>query len=234
MDTRLLLVSAGVRPWLLRTPWSQRHSSLISGGGLVGMAILMPAGYFGAIVPLVEPGDAATTAHNIGASPLVYLVGLAAIAIVLMLDVVVAVAWYWLFKLVHPRLSLVAAWLRVAYTGVFAVAVVQLVIAFVRRDEPARALGALDAFYAVWISSLGLFGVHLLVIGYLAICACFIASIFGVLLLISGVGYIADAVGVLIGLDLPVTFGSFGFVGEVAIIVWLFVRGRTLSPRHAG
>jgi hypothetical protein len=198
------------------------------------MAILMPAGYFGAIVPLVEPGDAAATAHNVAASPLVYLAGLAAIAIVLVLDMIVAVAWYWLFRPVHPRLSLVAAWLRVAYTGVFAVAAVQLVIAFVRRDEPARALDALDAFSAMWVSSLGLFGVHLLVIGYLAIRASFIASIFGVLLLLAGVGYIADDVAVSIGLDLPVTFGSFGFVGEIAIIVWLFVRGRTLSPRHAG
>jgi hypothetical protein len=221
--------TAGARPVMLWAPWSQRRASLISGGGLVGMAILMPAGYFGAIVPLVEPKDAATTAHNIGAAPVLYLAGLAAIATVLVLDVVVAVAWYWLFRPVHPRLSLVAAWLRLVYTVLFAVATVQLVIAFVRLDDPARVVGALDAFSAVWISSLGLFGVHLLVIGYLAIRASFIASIFGVLLVISGLGYIADAAGVLIGLDLPVTFGSFGFVGEVAIIVWLFVRGRTLA-----
>jgi hypothetical protein len=221
--------TAGARPARLWAPWSQRRASLISGGGLVGMAILMPAGYFGAIVPLVEPEDAATTAHNIGASPVLYLAGLAAIATVLVLDVVVAVAWYWLFRPVHPRLSLVAGWLRLVYTVLFAVAAVQLVIAFVRLDDPARVVGALDAFSAVWISSLGLFGVHLLVIGYLVIRASFIASIFGVLLVISGLGYIADAAGVLFGLDLAVTFGSFGFVGEVAIIVWLFVRGRTLA-----
>jgi len=213
----------------LHGPWSRRSASLVSGSGLVGMAILMPVGYFGAIVPLVAPGDAATTAHNIAASPIVYVAGLLAIAMVIVLDLVVAVAWFWLFVTVDTRLSAVAAWLRVAYTALFAVAAAQLAIAFVQRDEPERALGAINAFSAMWLSSLGLFGIHLLVIGYLAIRASFIASIFGILLAIAGVGYIADAIGVMFALDLPVTFGSIGFVGEVAIIVWLFVRGRTLA-----
>jgi hypothetical protein len=217
------------RPFSLRGPWSRRRASLISGVGLTGMAILMPVGYFGAIVPLVAPGDAATTAHNIAASPLVYLAGLAAIAIVIVLDVVVAVAWYWLFRRVDPRLSLVAAWLRLGYTVLFAMAAAQLVIASMRLDDPARALDALDSFGAMWPSSLGLFGIHLLVIGYLAIRASFIAPIFGVLLMVAGVGYIADALGVMFGVDLPVTFGTFTFVGEVAVIVWSFVRGRRLA-----
>jgi len=210
-------------------PWSQRSASLISGAGLTGMAILMPAGYYGAIVPLVVPGDDVATAHNIAASPIVYLVGLVAIAVVIALDAVVSVAWYWLFRSVNPRVSAVAAWLRVVYSIVFAVAAAQLMVAFVQRDEPVRAVEALDAFNAMWLSSLGLFGVHLIVIGYLAIRAAFIAPIFGVLLVMSGIGYIVDAVGVVFDLQLPVAFGSFGFVGEVAIIVWLFVRGRRLT-----
>ena len=189
----------------------------------------MPVGYFGAIVPLVVPDDAALTVHNIAASPTVYLAGLVAISVVIVLDLGVAVAWFWLFSSVDPRLSAVAAWLRVVYTALFAVAAAQLAIAFVGRDEPERALSAINAFSAMWLSSLGIFGMHLLVIGYLAIRASFIAPTFGILLAISGVGYITDAVGVIFDMDLLVTFGSVGFVGEVAMIVWLFARGRTLA-----
>ena len=228
MMTSPLLADVAVPRFGLFAAWSQRRASLISGVGLVGMAVLMPAGYFGAIVPLVSAGNAEVTAHNIAASPLVYLAGLAAIVVVIVLDLIVAAAWYWLFRPVNPRLSAVAASLRVAYTVLFAVAAAELALAFVVRDEPERTLEAIDAFSAIWLSSLGLLGVHLLVIGYLVIRASFVSPIFGILLIPAGIGYILDAVGVMAGLDLPVTFGFFGFVGEVAIIGWLLVRGRTL------
>jgi len=64
-------------------------------------------------------------------------------------------------------------------------------------------------------------------------------GIFGILLAIAGMGYIADAVGTVFSAELPVAFGSFGFVGEVAIIFWLLgaaalrPEGRRLAVRAA-
>jgi hypothetical protein len=209
--------------------WSQRRASLISGIALAGMAVLMPLGYYGGIVPLITAGDAAKTATTIAAAPLPYWGGVVAIAIVILLDLIVSAAWYALFRSVSATVSAIAAWIRVIYTALFAVAAAQLVTAFLVLDDPARALDSLESFNTMWISSLGVFGIHLLVIGYLIVRATFISPVFGILLMIAGVGYILDAVGRIFALGFPVTFGSFAFVGEVAIIFWLLIMGRRLT-----
>jgi hypothetical protein len=208
--------------------WTPRTASLVSGVGLALMAALMIAGYFGGIVPLITPGDAARTAADISSSPSLFLGGVACIFVVTLLDIVVAAAWYALFKPVNRRLSAVAAWIRIIYTGLFIVAAGHLVSAFTLLGEPDLSLKAIEQFNSMWLISLGLFGFHLLLISYLALRSGFMARIFGVLLAVAGLGYIADAVGTVLSADLPITFGSFGFVGEVAIIFWLLIRGRRL------
>lgn len=122
-----------------------------------------------------------------------------------------------------------AAWIRIIYTGLFMVAAGHLVRAFTLLGEPDLSLKAIEQFNSMWLISLGLFGIHLLLIGYLAVRSGFMARIFGVLLAVAGLGYIADAVGTVLSADLPVAFGSFGFVGEVATIFWLLIRGRRLT-----
>lgn len=209
--------------------WSPRNASLVSGIGLAVMAGLMIAGYFGAIVPLVAVGDAAKTAADISTAPAQFAGGVACIFVVTLLDIVVAAAWYVLFKPVNRGLSAVAAWIRVIFAGLFMVAAGQLVNAFTLLDQPASALAAIEQFNSMWLISLGLFGVYLLLIGYLAVRSGFMAGIFGILLAMAGLGYIADAVGTLLGADFPIAFGSFGFVGEVAVIFWLLIRGRRLT-----
>jgi len=209
--------------------WTPRTASLVSGIGLALMAGLMIAGYFGGIVPLVTAGDAATTAADIAGSPSLYLGGVACIFAVTLLDVVVAAAWYALFRPVNRRLSAVAAWIRVIFAGLFMVAAGHLVSAFTLLDQPALSLQAVERFNSMWLISLGLFGIYLLLIGYLAVRSGFMAKIFGILLATAGLGYIADAIGTVLGAHFPVAFGSFGFVGEVAIIFWLFIRGRRLK-----
>jgi hypothetical protein len=215
--------------WLDFRQWSKRTASLVAGFGLAGMAIVMPIGYYGGIVPLITAGDPDATAAAITASPLPYLAGVLGIVIVILLDFLVSAAWFALFRSVNRRVSAVAAWLRVVYTVLFGVAMAQLVNGFLLLDEPARALAAIESYNMIWLSSLGLFGIHLLVIAYLIVKADFIASVFGILLAIAGVSYIVDAIGVMLGLGLPVTFATFGFVGEVIIIFWLFIRGRRLA-----
>ncbi|WP_104174683.1 DUF4386 domain-containing protein [Arthrobacter sp. Y81] len=209
--------------------WTQGTASLVSGVGLAAMAALMIAGYFGGIVPLVTAGDAAGTAADISGSPALFLGGVACIFVVTLLDIVVAAAWYALFKPVNRRLSAVAAWIRVIFAGLFMLAAGHLVSAFSLLGQPDLALQAIRQFNSMWLISLGLFGIYLLLIGYLAVRSGFMARVFGILLAIAGLGYVADAVGTAFSLDFPVVFGSSGFVGEVAVIFWLLIKGRRLA-----
>ena len=85
-----------------------------------------------------------------------------------------------------------AAWFRVAYAAVYLVAIIQLVIALGLLDDPAQALRAVNAYDTIWHVGLILFGVHLLLIGYLAYRSGFMPKIFGILLVVAGLGYLVD------------------------------------------
>lgn len=210
--------------------WSPRTASLVAGIALALMAVLAGFGNFGAIVPLVTPDDAAQTARAIADSAPLFLFGVGSLAVVAILDLIVAGSLYALFRPVNPVLSAVAGWTRVVFAAVFLVAIGRLVSAFTLLDRPDEALREIEAFSTIWVTGLGLFGIHLVVIGYLAYRSGFMARIFGVLLVIAGLGYLADAAGTVFVSGFTAVFGQFLFVGELALIFWLLIRGRRLTP----
>lgn len=215
------------------TRWSPRTAALVSGVALALMAVLGGWANFGAIVPLITPGDAAATAMAISESSGLFLAGILSLFIVAGLDFIVAAAWYALFKPVHSGLSAVAAWLRVVYTLLFIVSISQLVMGFSLLGDPEAALPALERYNTMWVISLGLFGLHLSLIGYLAFRSGFVPRVFGILLMIAGLGYVADAFGMVFISDFTAIVATFAFVGEVAIIFWLLIAGRRLSVEPA-
>jgi hypothetical protein len=141
--------------------------------------------------------------------------------LVVVLDVVVACALYRVFTPVDRTLSLLAAAFRLVYSAVFMVALGSLLDALRHLDQ---VLDHIDAFSDLWTAGLGLFGVHLLLLGYLAFRSSQLPSWLGVLLAIAGFGYLADGFGVLFGLDLAVS--TYTFLGELLLAVWLLIRAR--------
>lgn len=208
--------------------WSPRTAALVAGIALALMAVLGGFANFGALVPLITPGNAVQTAQSISASPFLFLSGVASFVIVSLLDILVAGAFYTLFKSVSRRLSAVAAWIRTVYALLLVVAISQLVIGYSLLGDPEAALPVLESFNTIWVISLGLFGISLLLVGYLVFRSGFIAKIFGILLALSGVGYLADAIGMVVITDFSAAVAQFTFPGEVAIIFWLLIRGRRL------
>ena len=91
--------------------------------------------------------------------------------------------------------------------------------------DPDQALLAVDAYDTIWHVGLILFGVHLLLIGALAYRSGFMPKIFGILLVIAGLGYLADGFGAVLVPDYAISIGPFTFVGEVALIFWLLISG---------
>src|SRR6476620_6233068 len=197
---------------------SLRTASLIAGLALALMAVLAAFGNFVAIQPLVTPGDAAKTAIDISNSEALFRWGTASL-------ILVAAALLRLFEPVNRSLAITAAWFRVAYAAVYLVAIIQLVIALGLLEDPNQALRAIDAYGTIWLVGLIIFGVHLLLIGYLAYRSGFMAKVFGILLVIAGLGYIADGFVAVLVPGPSISIGQFNFVGEVALIFWLLIRG---------
>ncbi len=74
------------------------------------------------------PEDTASTADQIMASEGLFRAGIASLDLVVVLDVVVALALYVFLKPVNTSLALLAAWFRLACATIFGVALLGLVL----------------------------------------------------------------------------------------------------------
>lgn len=90
-------------------------------------------------------------------------------------------------------------------------------------------MAALETFDTGFLLALTLFGVHLLVLGVSVGSGGVVPRVFGVLLVIAGVGYIADSLAKLFVADfgglLSAAFLTLAIVGELGLTVWLLVKG---------
>ena len=143
--------------------------------------------------------------------------------LVVILDIIVAAALLILFEPVNRSLSTMAAWFRLAYSAVYLVAISQLVVALGLLGDPDQALRAVDAYDTIWHVGLNLFGVHLLLLGLLAYRSDFIPRVFGILLVIAGLGYLADGFGAVLIPDYSMNISQFTFVGEATLMLWLLI-----------
>ena len=211
-----------------------RTAALIAGIGLLAMAVIAALANFGVIANLAVPGDPSATAANLAKSADLLRLAAAGFIIVAILDVVVAWGLYIVLRSVNPSLSLLGGWLRLAYAAILAVAINSLFSALRAGSmDPALAVFFLESFDSLWQIGLIVFGVHLSVVGLLAWQSDFVHWLFGVLLIISGLGYIVDGFGTLLSPEYSLSLAMFTFIGEVAFIFWLLIRGRKL-PDMAG
>jgi hypothetical protein len=209
------------------------------------MAVLAGFGNFAAVEGLVTPGDPARTAMAIAGAENVFRLGIASMILVGALDVVVAWALYRVFSRVDRSLSLLAAWFRLVYAGVLLVAVGHLLdalhllgdgsfAAFTVEQAQAQALQAITTFRDVWMIGLFLFGIHLVLIGYLAYRSGHMPRALGVLLAVAGLGYMIDTVATVLVRGPWTDVSTFTFVGEFLLALWLLIRGgRRGRPRTA-
>jgi hypothetical protein len=220
---------------------SIRDAVLTAGVALLLIAVLAGFGYFVAVKGLVTPGDPAQTTKDITQSAGLFRLGIASLYLVIPLDIIVAWALYRVFSPVSESLSMLAATLRVAFAVVFMVAISQLVGVLRLLDtqqlaalQPAQlhaqVLLAIDAFSDIWHAGLLLFGLHLLVVGYLAFRSGYVPKLIAVLVAIDGLSYAVDTFGTVLSPGPWTDTATFTFIGELLLGLWLVIRG----PRIVG
>ncbi len=228
------------------TELSQRQAAIVAGIGLLLMALIAPFAEFSVRQSLIVPGDAATTATNLMANEFLVRISICIYLIVAILDVVVAWALYVFLKPVHQSLSLLAAWFRVVYAAVLAIVLVNFVMAlhllsgadylavFETDQLYAQMMFLLNAFGDGWNMGLAIFGLHLLVLGYLVFkLSGAMPKILGILVMIAGLGYLIDGFGKLLLPNYHANVALFTFIGEVLLIFWLFFKGARLSKTES-
>jgi hypothetical protein len=155
------------------------------------------------------------------------------ILVVIMLDIIVSWALYFLLRSVNPAVALLTAWLRVAFAAVFAAALFNLLEATqlvaqapgsaLSSDQiEAQVMSLIDAFDLGWTGiALAIFGLHLVGLGYLLFKSIDFPKFLGILVAIAGGGYLFDSFGVILIADYAPIVAAFTFIGEVLLILWL-------------
>ncbi len=195
---------------------------------------------------LLVPGEAAATARNIAANEPLFRTIICGFLIVAILDVVVAWALYVFLSPAGRSVALLAAWFRIAYAAVFTAALSNLLVAARLTNDAGslEALGAgqseaqvmmfVNAFNDGWDAALAIFGLHLLVLGYLVFRSGYVPRILGILVMFASLGYLIDSFGGFLSTGYNANVALFTFVGEVLLMGWLLWKGlrlRKLLPR---
>lgn len=209
------------------TDLTSRTAAWIGGIALLLIAIVAGIGNLGLLAPLISGDDATTLVDKVAASELQFRMGVLCMIIAAILDVIVAAALFTVFENVNRVVAVTSAWFRVSYAAVFVVAIAQLATVPGLLGEPDAALHAVDAFNVVWQLGLILFGVHLLLVGYLAFRLGIVAKIVGALVAIAGLGYLIDGIATVMVDGYTPTIATFTFIGEAVLIVWLIATALT-------
>ncbi len=227
---------------------SQGKAARVAG---IGYLIIIITGLFAnffILESLFVPGDASATTNNIIAKEMLFRTGILSFIVMVIADVIVAWALYIFLKPVNKDLSLLAAWLRLVNSTIFAIALFNLfsilhlvsgadyLTAIGTSQLQAQVMSLLNSFNNTWLIGLIFFGIHLYFLSYLIIKSNYIPKILGVLLFIAFVGYLADS------------FASFlipnyenykeifllivlvpGIIGELSFCLWLLIKGNNIS-----
>jgi hypothetical protein len=223
--------SAPVRPQGV----ALRHAALI-----VGIAYLLnPVSYaeFTIYPKLVIPGNIAETVANIGSHHGLFLTALFFYLINFIEDIVIAWGLYILLAPVNRALALLAAWFRLIYAaiaivGLFNLAIVYRMVAtpeylatFGAREFQAQVNLLLHSFRYVYSLALLIFGMHLLLLGYLIIRSRYIPWWLGILLVINGAGWVINSLQPYLYPDADLGFIFITFLPEIVLMLWLLIRG---------
>lgn len=206
--------------------------------GLLYLAIAVLSAFGLVYVPsvILVPGDAAATAHNLVASESLFRLGFVSTELAFTVNIFVAVL---LYKLLEPVNKLMAALMVILISVGLAIAMlnelnqfVALLLsdanmssAFTVTQTQALTSLFLDIYQHGFVLAHIFFGLWLLPMGYLIIRSGFLPKVIGFLLLVAGVGYVADFALYYLVPGFPVKISVFTFVGEVALLLWLLIMG---------
>jgi hypothetical protein len=98
-------------------------------------------------------------------------------------------------------------------------------IVFEPNQLQALVMLSFNAFISGWDIGLVIFGLHLLVLGYLVFKSGYIPKVLGILLAVASLGYLIDSFGKILLPNYNLTIAMFTFVGELLLIFWLLWRG---------
>ena len=223
---------------------NQRKSALTAGISLIIMTLASFFSYGFVHGTLVVQGYASATFINIVSSNNLFKGEILGWIIIMIADILVAWAFYVFLEPVNQNLSLLGAWLRLTYSAILGIAILNLIVVLLLmgntidfsslkiEQTQAFMMLFLEAFQWIWSMGLVVFGGHLLIVGYVALKSDVIPKVISILLLLASIGYIIIHLSKMFlpQYEAVITTLNFIFtipmiVGELGFGIWLLLRG---------
>ena len=210
--------------------------------------IIIVAGALGELFirnKIIVSGDAAATAQNITASPLLWRIGITGDLLMHVFDLLLAIVYYFLLKRVSKTLAMLSVLFGLIQTAVLVANKLNLMIPlfFLGNEDYLKAFDPqqLQALSYLSVKAHGygfgigqiFFGFECLIDGYLIIKSGFLPRILGILILIVGLGYLTNSFALILSpqiadmifplLIIPI------FIGELSMCLWLLFKGVKLT-----
>ena len=213
--------------------------------GLLYLLIAISGGFSIGYVPsvILVPGDAAATAQQVAENMGLFRLGIAADIAVLLMEVILTVMLYRLFKPVSQTMANIAAFSRIGMSIVMALNLLNYLIPiqllsgneYLSVFDPAQlnalALVFFDA-HQMGVFVWGLFfGLHMMALGYLLFTSGYVPKALGVLVGVGSLGYLGEAILELTSsntasLSMIITgLLVIAVVGELSFTFWLLIKG---------
>ena len=194
---------------------------------------------------LVVTHNIEATVQNLNSHPGLFITAILCNLINFIGDMVLAWALYHLLAPVNKALSLLASWFQLIYAGMGLCGVFNLIAVRNLLDSPdylgafgptqlhAQILYLLRAFHNDFDFALVLFGVHLALVGYLITRCSYIPRVLGYVLIVNGLGYVVGTLGPYIRPTASFDFIFITYLGEIAFMLWLLIRGWKIPQLEA-
>jgi hypothetical protein len=212
-------------------------------GGVLYL-IIIAAGILGEIFVrgrLVVSGDAAATAQQIMASPLLWRIGITGDIIMHVCDVPLMLIFYVLLRPVHKNLALLAVLFNLIQTAVLVANKLNLLLPLFLLDN-ANYLKAFTpdqlhvlAYLLIKLHGYGFgiglifFGFECLVVGYLIFKSGYLPWILGVLIQIAGLSYLTNSFALLLAPSFAALISPAillpALIGEMSLCLWFLLKG---------
>jgi hypothetical protein len=221
-------------------PTRRRPDRLARVAGALYLPVFVLGAFALVVVPavIVVPDDAAATAGRLADHGWVLRLGSVTEVYLALTDVVLAALFYLLFRPASRPLALVSSLLRLSWAVVTIVAVLTNLAAlhavsddagylgaFTTDQRQAAALALLEAHRLLVAAGFVAFGCHLAVLGVLIRRSGILPRLVGTLLVVAGVGYVANSLVVMGGGSTQPLLLLPAFPAELSLCLWLLLRG---------
>jgi hypothetical protein len=215
-------------------------AALIAGIGLLIMVFVAPVAEMYLYPKIIASFNPAETIANFQANKPQFRILLLFYLITFICDIIVAWALYLLLIHVNKSLSLFTAWLRLGYSIMALIAAFYLAKVYRIIDNPkylevlgtdaleAQVQFALADSRILWAFGFFLFAPHLIMLGYLLYKSKYIPKIFGILLVLNGLGYLIYESSPYLFPDANLNILMITFFGEIILMGWLLIKGRNV------